>query len=253
MKKQIIILLALFLGVAGLAQKKKELIKQVAQLEAEKVAMQQKWDAMEKAKELNINDELQGFSYAMGVSIGSDLKESGVDSLSYNAFAIALEDVMKGTEKISAEDANKQMRVTMDKIEEERNKRLKKESAEFLAENAKRSEITTTDSGLQYEIMTSAEGVKPTSTDKVKVHYTGMLPDGEVFDSSVARGEPIDFKVTGVIKGWTEALQMMPVGSKWKLYIPHELAYGERGAGGGAIPPFAVLIFEVELLGIAGK
>lgn len=253
MKKSITILMVLFVGVASIAQKKKDLIKQVAMLEGQKVEMQKRWDALKKAQEVDMNDDLHSFSYAMGVSIGSDLRESGVDSISTSAFAAALSDVMNGTEIIGVEEANKQMRTTLDKIEEERNSRLKEESARFLAENAKRPEIVTTDSGLQYEIITSAVGSKPVAADKVKVHYTGMLPDGEVFDSSVARGEPIVFSVTGVIKGWTEALQLMSVGSKWKLYIPHELAYGERGAGGGAIPPFAVLVFEVELLGIEGK
>lgn len=250
MKKSIILLTAVFIGVTGLAQKKKELIKQVAMLQAEKTAMQKKWDSLQQAQEINMNDDLHSFSYAMGVSIGSDLKDSGVDSLFYNAFSIALKDVMNGTEKMSVQEANTKMRATMNKLEEERNNKLKKESAQFLAENAKRPEISTTDSGLQYEIIEATEGAKPTVVDKVKVHYTGMFPDGEVFDSSVERGEPIDFKVTGVIKGWTEALQLMSVGSKWKLYIPYDLAYGERGAGGGTIPPFAVLIFDVELLDI---
>ena len=253
MKKSILIILSLLFGVTGIAQKKKELIKQVAMLETQKAALQQKWDSLQNSQELNMNNELHSLSYAMGVSFGSDIKESGLDSISYSAFSVALQDVMKGTEKMSAEDASNQVRATMGKIEAERNKKLKAASAQFLAENAKRPGITTTDSGLQYEIITAAEGTKPTTTDRVKVHYTGMLPDGEVFDSSVERGEPIVFGVTGVIKGWTEALQMMPVGSKWKLYIPHDLAYGERGAGGGAIPPFAVLVFDVELLEIEAK
>lgn len=245
--------MALFVGVASIAQKKKDLIKQVAMLEGEKVELQKKWDAMQKAQEVDMNDDVHKFSYAMGVSIGSDLMESGVDSISTSAFAAALSDVMQGTEKIGVEQANKQMRATIEKIEEERNSRLKEASAQFLAENAKRTEVVTTDSGLQYEVLSAAAGPKPLAADKVKVHYTGMLPDGEVFDSSVERGEPIVFAVTGVIKGWTEALQLMSVGSKYKLYIPHDLAYGARGAGGGTIPPFAVLVFEVELLGIEGK
>ena len=109
--------------------------------------------------------------------------------------------------------------------------------------------VNVTDSGLQYEILTEGNGNKPAATDKVRVHYTGTLPDGTVFDSSVARGTPAEFPVNGVIRGWVEALQMMPVGSKWKLTIPHELAYGERGAG-ASIPPFSPLVFEVELLDI---
>ena len=120
---------------------------------------------------------------------------------------------------------------------------------QFLAENAKRDGITITDSGMQYEILQAGEGDTPTSQSTVRTHYHGTLIDGTVFDSSVDRGEPTEFPVNGVIAGWTEALQMMPVGSKWKLYLPYQLAYGERGAG-GAIGPYAALVFEVELLAI---
>ena len=121
----------------------------------------------------------------------------------------------------------------------------------FLAENAKKDGITVTESGLQYEIITTGTGTKPTAQSRVKTHYHGTLIDGTVFDSSVQRGEPIDFPVGGVIAGWTEALQLMPVGSKWRLYIPHNLAYGERGAG-PTIAPYSALIFDVELLDIVG-
>ena len=124
----------------------------------------------------------------------------------------------------------------------------KEEGEKFLAENALREEVTVTESGLQYEILKEGKGKKPTATDKVNVHYHGTLIDGTVFDSSVDRGEPAVFGVNQVIAGWTEALQLMPVGSKWKLYIPYQLAYGERGNSG--IQPYSMLIFEVELLGI---
>ncbi|MGB0931993.1 MAG: FKBP-type peptidyl-prolyl cis-trans isomerase, partial [Chitinophagales bacterium] len=123
---------------------------------------------------------------------------------------------------------------------------------EFLTKNKERSEIKVTDSGLQYEVMTEGTGAIPSAEDKVKVHYHGTLMDGKVFDSSVDRGEPAEFPVGGVIKGWVEALQLMPTGSKWKLYIPSDLAYGERGAGGD-IGPHETLIFEVELLEILGE
>jgi len=119
----------------------------------------------------------------------------------------------------------------------------------FMAENAARAEVTTTDSGLQYEVLTEGTGPKPEATDTVVTHYHGTLTDGTVFDSSVERGSPASFPVNRVIPGWTEALQMMGVGSKWRLVVPPELAYGERGAG-GAIPPNATLVFEVELLEI---
>jgi len=234
--KKLVMVAALFIGLVGFAQKKKDLIKQVAQLKAQNADIKGKLNAFEKAKEVNLENDLQRFSYA--------------DSLAYNAFSTALKDVMNGNEKIKVADANKQVKATLAKMEEARNKKLMVEGAQFLAKNAKRPEVKSTESGLQYEIVTAGNGAKPSADDKVKVHYTGMLIDGEVFDSSVARGEPIVFQVGGVIKGWQEALQLMPVGSKWKLYIPYDLAYGKKGAGGGLIPPFAVLIFDVDLLGI---
>jgi FKBP-type peptidyl-prolyl cis-trans isomerase FklB len=130
-----------------------------------------------------------------------------------------------------------------------RGKESKAAGDKFLAENGKREGVTTTASGLQYEVVKAGDGPKPVATDKVNVHYHGTLIDGKVFDSSVERGQPITFGVQEVIKGWTEALQLMPVGSKWKIYIPSQLAYGEQGAGGD-IGPNEALIFEVELLGI---
>lgn len=123
------------------------------------------------------------------------------------------------------------------------------ESETFLKENSKRAGVKVTESGLQYEVITEGTGPKPKESDKVKVHYTGTLVDGSKFDSSLDRGEPIEFNLNGVIRGWTEGLQLMPVGSKYKLYIPYDLGYGTRGAGQD-IPPFAALIFEVELLDI---
>jgi len=128
-------------------------------------------------------------------------------------------------------------------------KALDEENKAFLEENKKASGVNTTESGLQYEVLSEGTGETPKADSTVRVHYTGSLIDGTVFNSSVKRGTPAEFPVNGVIKGWTEALQMMPVGSKWRLTIPHELAYGERGAG-ASIPPFATLVFEVELLDI---
>ncbi|MBQ4018492.1 MAG: FKBP-type peptidyl-prolyl cis-trans isomerase, partial [Paludibacteraceae bacterium] len=125
----------------------------------------------------------------------------------------------------------------------------KADGEKFLQENALREEVKVTDSGLQYEVLVQGKGPKPTAESTVKVHYEGTLIDGTVFDSSYQRGEPIEFPLSGVIKGWTEGLQLMPVGSKYKLYIPYELGYGERGAG-QSIPPYSALIFTVELLEI---
>ena len=119
----------------------------------------------------------------------------------------------------------------------------------FLAENAQREEVTVTESGMQYEVITAGDGERPSASSTVRTHYHGTLVDGTVFDSSYDRGQPAEFPVNGVIAGWTEALQMMPVGSKWRLYLPYSLAYGEAGAG-GAIGPYAALVFDVELLDI---
>lgn len=149
-------------------------------------------------------------------------------------------------EQMNMQDASQYVNTTMDKI---RYGSKKEEGEKFLAENALRDEVTVTESGLQYEVLKEGKGKRPTAEDKVKVHYHGTLIDGTVFDSSVDRGEPIVFGVTQVIPGWTEALQLMNVGAKYKLYIPYNLAYGERGAG-AQIPPYSTLIFEVELLGI---
>lgn len=248
MKKYAVILFIFFIGTASFAQKKKDLIKEVAALKSQKAEIQKKLLTLQKAKEVDMDNELHNFSYALGVTFGSDLKDAGADSIHYSAFTTGIEDVIKGMEKISAKDANNQVRETMKTMENARNEKLKAKGITFLTENAKRPEIKTTDSGLQYEILTTGNGVMPKETERVKVHYAGSLINGTEFDSSIARGEPAEFGVNQVIKGWTEALKLMPQGSKWKLYIPYELAYGERGVGNGLIPPFSTLVFEVELL-----
>lgn len=250
MKKSIVVIAAFLIGFTSIAQKKKDLIKEVAQLKANAIEMKAQLSEIEKAKELNLNDSLQSFSYAFGVSIGNNLKTVGFDSIAYNAFSLALQDALKGEEKIALQEAQGIVQSTIQGMQEKIAKEQSAEGERFLAENGNKPEITTTASGLQYEILKKGEGAIPTTADKVKVHYSGMLIDGTVFDSSVERGEPITFDVTGVIKGWTEALQLMPVGSKWKVFIPQDIAYGQRGAGGGTIPPYATLIFEMELLGI---
>ena len=238
------------MGNLSFSQKKKELITQVAQLKSKTTEMQLLLDKMQAEKEVDLEDEMQKFSYAFGLGMGANLKNMGFDSLSYNSFAVAMDDVMHQREKMTLEAAQDLVKTTIATRQEAVAKEKSAEGELFLAENGKKINIITTTSGLQYEVITKGEGPVPTSADKVKVHYTGMLLDGKIFDSSVQRGEPITFGVTGVIKGWTEALQLMPVGSKWKLFIPQDLAYGPRGAGGGEIPPYATLIFEVELLGI---
>ncbi len=194
-------------------------------------------------------------AYAIGVLIGDQQKQNlentpGNEDLNKDVLVAAFEKQVKGEETaMTIEDARKVIQeyfTGMEKVEADKNL---KEGEAFLAENKSKEGVTTTESGLQYEVLVEGNGPKPTLDQKVKCHYTGTLLDGEVFDSSVERGEPATFPVKGVIKGWTEALQMMPVGSKWKLYIPSELAYGANGAR-GAIGPNATLIFEVELLEI---
>ena len=250
MKNPIVILAIFLISLTSFGQKKKDLIKEVAQLKAQAAELQTKLSEIEKAKELNLKDSLQTFSYAFGVSVGNNLKTMGFDSLSYNAFVIALEDVIQGNEKISIEDAQSSVQGRIQAMQEKEAKEQSVQGERFLAENGKRPEVVTTESGLQYEILNQGDGPLPKASDRVKVHYTGMLISEKVFDSSVERGEPTVLGVTQVIKGWQEALQLMPVGSKWKIFVPQDIGYGQRGAGGGTIPPYATLIFEMELLAI---
>ena len=194
-------------------------------------------------------------SYGVGRQMGQQLIDNPFDGINPQAVAQGLLDALNS---VANPFSNEQMQEAFGEInrrmqakEAEQHKALAAEGEAFLAENAKRAGITVTASGLQYEVITQGTGATPSKTSRVKTHYHGTLIDGTVFDSSVQRGQPIDFPVNGVIAGWTEALQLMPVGSKWRLYIPHNLAYGERGAG-GAIKPFAALIFDVELIDIVG-
>ena len=197
-----------------------------------------------------LETEVDNFSYGLGVNIGKNIQAQGIEELNADAFAKALSDVFAGAElKMNEHDANQFVQEFMSKAQTKKFASVKEEGETFLAENSKKEGVTTTASGLQYEVIKEGAGNKPTANDTVKVHYHGMLIDGKVFDSSVERGQPISFPLNGVIPGWTEGVQLMPVGSKFKFTIPYELAYGERGAGAD-IPPYAALIFEVELLGI---
>jgi FKBP-type peptidyl-prolyl cis-trans isomerase len=191
-------------------------------------------------------------SYFIGTNIGGQFKSQGIN-VEFTAFQEGIQDAMAGKEpKYSREELMAAMQAFQDQMQVEAARKAeaaKADGEKFLADNGKREGVITTASGLQYEVIKAGTGAKPAATDKVKVHYHGTLLDGKVFDSSVDRGEPVEFPVQGVIKGWVEALQLMPVGSKWKLFIPSELAYGKQGAGGD-IGPDAALIFEVELLDI---
>ncbi|WP_262913105.1 FKBP-type peptidyl-prolyl cis-trans isomerase [Portibacter marinus] len=191
---------------------------------------------------------MDSLSYSIGILMGQNLKQQGFDNINADSMADAINDVLQGNDlKVPNDEAQALVNKYAQEKAAEKSAAARGAGEAFLAENAKREEIKTTDTGLQYEVLKEGEGATPGPTDKVKVHYEGMLIDGTVFDSSIKRGEPISFPVNGVIAGWTEALQLMKEGSKWKIYIPYDLAYGERGAG-GQIPPYAALIFEVELL-----
>jgi len=194
--------------------------------------------------------EMEKVSYSLGVNVATGVKAQGLETLDVNAISKAITDVFEGNDlDISEEESMRVLQEYFGKIAAEKQAKASETGSEFLAENAAKDGVITTESGLQYEILSSGDGAKPIVTDQVTVHYHGMLTDGTVFDSSVDRGEPATFPANGVIQGWVEALQLMSVGDKWKLTIPSNLAYGDRGAG-GLIGPGATLIFEVELLKI---
>nr|WP_320117084.1 FKBP-type peptidyl-prolyl cis-trans isomerase [uncultured Marinifilum sp.] len=199
---------------------------------------------------MKYTEEQDKVSYCLGLSIASNLLTSGVKTISVEPFMEALDAAFNGKmPELSPEDANKILQEFFGKIQEEQAGKAVEEGKKFLEENAKKDGVISLESGLQYEIISEGTGEKPVGTNNVKCHYHGTLIDGTVFDSSVKRGEPATFPVNGVIAGWVEALQLMPVGSKWKLYVPSDLAYGAQGAG-NLIGPHTTLIFEVELLEI---
>ena len=188
-------------------------------------------------------------SYALGLSMGQNLMGSGVEKLNYQDLAAGIEDVLTHAQpKITYQEAQQVLNTFFQELEAKVAGAAKADGEKFLAENAKREGVKVTASGLQYEVLEPSLGQKPKATDTVRVHYEGTLIDGTVFDSSYKRGEPSELTPKQVIKGWTEALTMMPEGSKWQLYIPYDLAYGSRDMGN--IKPFSTLIFDVELVGI---
>ena len=194
-------------------------------------------------------------SYALGIGIGHQLANMGGSSLNIDDFAQAVKDVLAGNElKIKSSEAQQIVQAFFAEQEQKINKqrqeagKMAKEAGEkYLAENAKKDGVITLPSGLQYQVLKEGNGKKPSAKDSVKCHYEGFLIDGTVFDSSVQRGEPAVFGLQQVIAGWTEGLQLMQEGAKYRFFIPYRLAYGEGGAG-AQIPPFAALIFDVELI-----
>ncbi len=204
--------------------------------------------------------QLDRLSYALGLSMGNNFRASGINEINVDDFATGVAAVFSGEKPaMSYEEAKEEIRVYFTALEKKQQEaaaaasKVNEEAGKkYLEENGKRVEVKTTASGLQYEVLTEGKGQRPTAADEVTVHYTGRLIDGTVFDSSVERGEPATFGVTQVIPGWVEALQMMNEGSKWRLFIPSNLAYGPNGAG-GVIGPNATLIFEVELIKVNKK
>ena len=191
---------------------------------------------------------MEKISYALGMVIGHNLKSMGVNGLNGEEFAKAVNDVLAGN-KTTLTDGEAQQTVTefLQAQEAEKGKAAREAGEAFLAENAKKEGVVVLPSGLQYTVLTEGTGKKPKATDSVKCHYEGTLIDGTVFDSSYRRGEPATFPLNGVIAGWTEGVQLMSEGAKFRFFIPFNLAYGSRGAG-QQIPPYAALIFDVELL-----
>ncbi|MFJ4348285.1 FKBP-type peptidyl-prolyl cis-trans isomerase [Pseudomonas sp. NPDC089401] len=202
--------------------------------------------------ELNLSTDELRVSYGIGRQLGGQLRDNPPPGVSLEAILAGLTDAFNGADsRVSEADLSASFKVIREVMQAEAAAKAEAAAAagkEFLVENAKRDGITTLASGLQFEVLTAGEGAKPTRESNVRTHYHGTLIDGTVFDSSYDRGQPAEFPVGGVIAGWTEALQLMNAGSKWRLYVPSELAYGAQGVG--SIPPHSTLVFDVELLDV---
>ncbi len=239
--KKISLAFTLFIltGVAMAQQKAKPVVKQAAKPAT----------ATTKAQPVIMKSALDSMSYAIGLSITQFYKQQGIKNFNTAMVQKGMKDALAEKPLLNEMEMNGSITGYLQKIKTEKAEAAKKAGRAFLAANKTKPGVVTLPSGLQYQIIKEGTGPKPTINDKVKCHYHGTLIDGTVFDSSVDRGEPVDFPVGGVIKGWVEALQLMPVGSKWKLFIPSELAYGDNQAG-PTIAPGSTLIFDVELLSI---
>lgn len=191
---------------------------------------------------------MKKISYALGLGIGQQLKSMNIENFDAKEFCRSIEDVMNGRETdFSAREAQVMLSEYFEKKQAEEAQANIAAGKAYLEENGKRKGVITTKSGLQYEVLTEGTGKSPKATDKVRCHYEGRLTDGSVFDSSYQRGEPADFGLNQVIPGWTEGVQLMKEGAKYRFHIPYLLGYGERGAG-ASIPPYATLVFDVELI-----
>jgi FKBP-type peptidyl-prolyl cis-trans isomerase len=238
----------MLMGTTLFAQSKKELMAEVAQLKAENLKLNTEITELKKPKEVIIENEHQRASYGVGVIMASNLKGQGGDSLDVEVISQAIKDFYGKKElKISQQECMPIVQEYMQAANEKKSELMIKENQAFLERNKTAEGVKVTASGLQYKVIKSGTGKSPAATDNVTVHYIGTTIDGIEFDSSVRRGQPASFGLGQVIRGWTEGLQLMKEGDKFMFYIPQELGYGERGAG-GQIPPFATLIFEVELI-----
>lgn len=252
---------AILLSTTSMAQKKeKKMVKAdpgvysvKALPEAEKPAEK---GALHDLREIyagtyNAEDTVSMVSYAYGQGLATNLQLQGFTEIDLAALSLGIIDVLQNyDQKMTEEESQQVLNTYIQKLMEEKAKMAIAEGQAFLAENAKKEGVMTTESGLQYKVLQEGSGVKPNATSNVTVHYHGTLKDGTVFDSSVERGQPASFGLNQVIKGWTEGLQLMPTGAKYVFYIPSDLGYGPRGAGGGKIGPNEVLVFEVELISI---
>lgn len=197
---------------------------------------------------MNLDSQVKKVSYSLGASVAQSLKNQGFGELDLDIFISGLKDLFENKELlIGAEEGNKVLQEYVTEINAKKSASAKADGEKFLEENKKRETVKVTESGLQYEIIEQGSGDSPKATDNVTVHYEGRFIDGGIFDSSFQRNEPATFPVNGVIPGWTEALQLMNPGAKWRLFIPQDLAYGANGAG-DAIPPYSTLVFDVELI-----
>jgi FKBP-type peptidyl-prolyl cis-trans isomerase FklB len=229
MKKVILSMLCLSMINAGLmAQKKKD---------------------QPKSEGIQMISSLDSFSYAAGIVIANQLKSQGISQLNLPLMMIGMSDVLANNKTLmTPEQAGMTLQQKLQEYNQKKAEAMKSKGVEYLENCKKKRGVIALPNGLQYEVLTAGnpDGIRPTKEDTVVVHYVGTLIDGTEFDNSVKRGEPAQFPLGGVIKGWTEILQLMTVGSKWKVYIPSELGYGERGAG-ASIPPYSTLIFEIDL------
>lgn len=199
-----------------------------------------------------MSEDLKNVSYCVGMSLGESLMQQNLKGLSVEDLAQAISDTFEGKQlKFTPQEANQIIQGFLQAKSEEQYGANKEAGEKFLTDNAKRDEVTVTASGLQYEVLSEGNGAKPSATDQVTVHYHGTLTNGTVFDSSVERGQPATFGLNQVIKGWTEGLQLMSKGAKYRFYIPQDIAYGATPHPGGPIEPYMTLVFDVELLDIA--